>query len=77
MFVKDHSSLQNVIHRVEQKRSRRQSENVFKTAAKEHVLINNALPTIMRKENSPHRLLNAKAPPLGEKRSGSLSVVNG
>ena len=62
----NHSSLNEVVHRVDEKRRRRASQLVFKTVAEDHVLVNKALPDFMRKQNSP-RLLNSKAPPIGER----------
>ena len=53
----------DVIDRVDEKRRRRASESVFKTAAQDQVLVNKALPTIMNKESMGR--LNALKPSLG------------
>ena len=78
LYATNHSSLQEVIDRVEEKRRRRNSSSVFKTAATvnltEQKAISNALPTIMSKTTDP-RSMNDRGSPIGTVVNGSIGQL--
>ena len=69
IFGTNHSSMHEVIARVEEKRRRGASAlSLFNKTAEDQVLVTNALPTIMNKTTM--QKLNTKQPPIGTIKTG-------